>query len=216
MSKKSRLTRERIVEAAIAVADRGGISAVSMRNVGSELGVEAMSLYHYVANKEGLLDTLSEHVFSQIVMPDEGTPWREALETRAFSARSVLSAHPWAVGMIESRPIPGPALLEHHDRVIGCLMGAGFEPVVASQAFAVVDAFIYGFVLSETTMPFDMREGAEMEYAAEIAPDAEKYPHLAANLAALQATGNFAFSNGFRVGIDLILDSLEAKLGEMG
>jgi len=76
--------------------------------------------------------------------------------------------------MIESRPIPGPALLEHHDRVIGCLMGAGFEPVVASQAFAVVDAFIYGFVLSETTMPFDMREGAEMEYAAEIAPDAGK------------------------------------------
>lgn len=212
MQEKPRLSREKIIAAAAGLADRSGLARVSMRNVGAELGVEAMSLYHYLSNKEELLDELSDFVFSQIETPDESTQWRSALELRASSTRRVLVAHPWGLGMIESRPIPGPALLKHHNSVLGHLVRAGCEPLFASQAFATLDAFVYGFVLSETSMPFEMKEGAEMDYAASLALDESEYPFLAENVAALREAGGFAFSDGFQVGLGIILDSIEARL----
>jgi hypothetical protein len=114
--------------------------------------------------------------------------------------------------MIESRPIPGPALLKHHNSVLGHLVRAGCEPLFASQAFATLDAFVYGFVLSETSMPFEMKEGAEMDYAASLTLDESEYPFLAENVAALREAGGFAFSDGFQVGLGIILDSIEARL----
>lgn len=128
MTARGTLSRQRVVDAAAAVADRTGLVGVSMRIVGAELGAEAMSLYHYVSNKEALLDALAEWAFIQIDLPEVGDPWRDAMVHRAESARTVLRAHPWALGMLESRHVPGPALLRHHDRVLGCLMTEGLPP----------------------------------------------------------------------------------------
>ncbi|RLQ83131.1 TetR/AcrR family transcriptional regulator C-terminal domain-containing protein [Salinibacterium amurskyense] len=212
MSVRGTLSRERIVDAAAAVADRDGLASVSMRTVGAELKVQAMSLYHHVSNKEALLNELAEWVFSQIELPEIDAPWREQMVRRAQSARQVLRAHPWGLGMLESRPVPGPALLRHHDRVMGCLMAHGFSAALATHAFSTIDAFVYGFVLTESGLPFAPGEGAEAEFAAEVAPSAEEYPHLARALAELFGAGEYAFENEFGDGLTLILDGLELQL----
>ena len=199
--------------AAAAVADRDGLAGVSMRTVGAELRVQAMSLYHHVSNKEALLDELAEWAFSQIELPAIDAPWREQMLRRAQSARQVLRAHPWALGMLESRPVPGPALLRHHDRVLGCLMAHGFSAALATHAFSTIDAFVYGFVLTESALPFDPGEGAEEEFAAEVAPSPEEYPHLSRALVDLFAAAEYAFENEFVDGLDLILDGLQLQLG---
>src|SRR3954471_24144927 len=100
MTPRPPLSRDRIIAAAAAVADRAGAVAVSMRSVAKVLGVEAMSLYHHVPSKEALLDDLVEWVFERIQLPEVGDTWREALTRRARSVRSVLTAHPWALGMM--------------------------------------------------------------------------------------------------------------------
>lgn len=205
------LSAERIVDAAVRVADEGGLSRVSMRNVAAELGVEAMSLYHHVANKEALLDGLADWVFTRIDLPVPDDPWRAAMRDRAGSARRVLAAHPWALGLIESRT-PGPALLAHHDAVLGCLRANGFTVPMATHAFSAIDAYVYGFVLTEQTMPF--AAGQEREYAAGIEEHlpADRYPHLAETLREQVIDPGFAFSDEFDFGLELILDGLERRL----
>ncbi len=161
MPRRPALSHDRIVEAAVRVADAGGLGQVSMRNVGRELGVEAMSLYHHVANKDALLDGLASWIFTQVELPEPDAPWRPAMAARAASAREVLAAHPWALGLIESRRSPGAPLLRHHDAVLGCLRGNGFSVALAAHAFSAIDAYVYGFVLTELNLPFDADEGAE-------------------------------------------------------
>src|SRR3712207_3378353 len=122
------LTRERVLRAALALADEGGHEALSMRNLGRQLGVEAMSLYNHVANKEDILDGLVDIVFGEIEVPSPGeADWRTAMRERAISVREALSRHRWAVGLMESRVNPGPANLRHHNAVMGCLREAGFS-----------------------------------------------------------------------------------------
>jgi len=207
------LSSERIVDAASRVADRGGLTAVSMRNVGRELSVEAMSLYHHVAGKEALLDDLADWVFAQIRLPRATDLWREGMLRRARSAREVLAAHPWALGLIESRSAPGPALLKHHDAVIGCLHRGGFPLLLASQAFSVIDAYVYGFVLTEQTLPFDpaVAENAG-DFARQVAPMLAEYPHLAALVGELTTDRDYVFADEFEVGLGMILDQLEYRL----
>jgi AcrR family transcriptional regulator len=207
------LSSERIVDAASRVADRGGLTAVSMRNVGRELSVEAMSLYHHVAGKEALLDGLADWVFAQIRLPRATDSWREGMLRRARSAREVLAAHPWALGLIESRSAPGPALLKHHDAVIGCLHRGGFPLLLASQAVSVLDAYVYGFVLTEQTLPFDpaVAENAG-DFARQVAPMLAEYPHLAALVGELTTDRDYVFADEFEVGLGMILDQLEYRL----
>jgi AcrR family transcriptional regulator len=213
MSRRARLTHELVVAAAVAVADHGGLAAVSMRNVARELGVEAMSLYHHVASKDALLDALADWAFAQMELPTPGTPWREAMAARAGSARDVLAAHPWALGMLESRSNPGPALLRHHDGVLGLLRGGGFSVELAAHAYSVIDAYVFGFVLTETNLPFEAGEGAE-EFVHETAGlmSPEEYPHLTEMAAELVVGGSYDFADEFGYGLELILDSLEARL----
>ena len=155
------LSHERVVDAASRVADASGLAGVSMRSVGRELGVEAMSLYHHVAGKDALLDGLADWVFARITLPRSGMRWRAEMEERARSARAVLAAHPWGLGLLESRRSPGPATLGHHDAVLGCLRTAGFSVALAAHAFSVLDAYTYGFVLTEVNLPFEPGESAE-------------------------------------------------------
>lgn len=211
MNQRLPLSGERIVEAAVAVADRGGLMAVSMRNVGRELGVEAMSLYHHVANKEALLDALADWVFSRIDLPDERERWREGMVKRAASARDVLGGHPWSLGLIESRSTPGPALMRHHNAVLGCLRAGGFPVTLASHAFSVIDAYVYGFVLTEQNLPFDSAaSGAAEDFAADAAALIQDYPHLAELIQEL-ASG-YTYAAEFHYGLDVILDELERRL----
>jgi AcrR family transcriptional regulator len=213
MPRRAPLDRQRIVEAAVRVADRGGITAVSMRNVGKELGVEAMSLYHHLDGKDALLDALVDWVFSQIDLPAGDAPWRSAMTGRAESARAVLAAHPWALGLIESRRSPGPALLRHHDRVLECLRRNGFSVALAAHAFSAIDAYVYGFVLTEVNLPFEAGEGAE-DFVAEVRsllPESE-YPYLVEQLTEQVVGRDYAYGDEFGFGLALILDGLERHL----
>ena len=202
------LSRERVVEAASRVADAGGLAGVSMRSVGRELGVEAMSLYHHVASKDALLDGLADWVFAQITTPTIGAPWRGEMEARAHSARAVLAAHPWGLGLLESRRSAGPATFGHHDAVLGCLRTDGFTVALAAHAFSVLDAYTYGFVLTEVNLPFE--PGTADEFIDEIAAALADRPWMA-ELVAERITGkDYAYGDEFEHGLTLVLDGIEA------
>ena len=205
------LSQSAIIEAAAEVADAGGVGAVTMRSVAKVLGVEAMSLYYHVANKEALLDALANWVFEQIALPDVNENWRTAMITRAQSARQVLSKHPWALGMLESRPTPGEKLLEHHDRILGCLLGGGMTPVLAAHAFSAIDSYIYGFVLTEASIS-SPDASAEEGFESEVALQADKYPNMALIATAAKDSHSFTFEDEFDYGLQLILDGFEQRL----
>jgi AcrR family transcriptional regulator len=212
-TRRTPLTRERVLHAAVALADASGSESLSMRKLGEAVGVEAMSLYHHVASKEDLLDGMIDVVFAEIELPVGGEDWRTAIRRRAISARRVLSRHGWAIGFMESRGSPGPATLRHHDAVIGCLRDAGFSIELAAHAFSVLDSYIYGFALQERSLPF-----ATPEETAELAQDilagfpADKYPHLAELTTQHVLRPGYDYRNEFEFGLDLILDGLERQV----
>jgi len=204
------LSTQRVIDAASRVADASGLPGVSMRSVGRELEVEAMSLYHHVASKDALLDGLTDWLFARIDTPSPSGPWRAEMEARAHSARTVLAAHPWGLGLIESRRTPGPATLHHHDAVLGCLRAAGFSVVLAAHAFSVLDAYVYGFVLTEVNLPFQAGDSAE-DFVEDLGPITDVYPHLA-ELVAEQIVGrDYQYGDEFDYGLAIVLDGLAAR-----
>jgi AcrR family transcriptional regulator len=209
---KTVLTQEAIIEAAAEVADAGGVAAVTMRSVAKILGVEAMSLYYHVANKDALLDSLADWVFEQITLPDVEDNWRIGMVARAHSARSVLSKHPWALGMLESRPTPGENLLRHHDSVLGCLLRGGMTPVLAAHAFSAIDSYIFGFVLNEASLSSEPENSEQEGFSAAVAKQAEKYPNMALIAMAAMNDFNFTFEDEFDYGLSLILDGFDERL----
>lgn len=210
----ARLSRERVVAAAVALADARGIAAVSMRRVGQELGVEAMSLYHHVGGKDGLLDGMVDAVFAEIG-PFDGPGWRAAMRRRADRTRATLARHPWATPLLESRRTPGPATLAHHDAVIGVLRGAGFPVPLAAHAFACLDSYTFGFAIQEAALP--LGSGAETSaLAREITGRfaAGEYPHLAELATEHVMAPGYSFGDEFAFGLDLLLDGLERALAQ--
>ncbi len=154
------LNRDRVLRAAVTLADAGGMAALTMRRLGESLGVEAMSLYNHVASKSDLLDGMIDIVFGEIDLPSGDGDWRAAMRRRAISARQVLRRHPWAIGLMESRTSPGPATLQHHDAVLGCLRQGGFPVELTAHAYSLLDSYIYGFALQEASLPFGTGEEA--------------------------------------------------------
>jgi len=204
------LSRERVLRAAVAFADESGIGSLSMRRLGEVLGVEAMSLYNHVANKSELLDGMVDVVFGEIDLPGGESDWRSAMRQRAISARTVLSRHRWAIGLMESRTTPGPATLRHHDAVIGSLRGGGFSVAMAAHAFSVLDSYIYGFALQEANLPFDTgEETAELAQAILAQFPADEYPHLTELTVEHVLQPGYDYGNEYAFGLDLILDGLE-------
>ena len=128
--------------------------ALSMGKLGEALGVEAMSLYNHVANKDELLHGRVDLVFAEIERPAAGQEWRRQSAKRAVSARQALARHPWAIALMSTPTSPGPTTLRHHDAVIGSLRAAGFSVAMAAHAFSALDCYIYGFALQEATLPF--------------------------------------------------------------
>jgi AcrR family transcriptional regulator len=203
------LSRERVLAAAVALADAGGVEGLTMRRLGEALGVEAMSLYHHVANKDDLLDGMIDVVFAEIELPS-GDDWRTAMRRRAVSARAALSRHRWAIGLMESRTTPGPATLRQHDAVLGCLRAAGFSLPLAGHAFSAIDSYVYGFALQERGLPFDTpEETAELaqEMLAQFPVDA--YPHLFEFTTEHVMRPGYDYATEFGFGLDLLLDGLE-------
>lgn len=203
------LSKRRLVAEAIRLADQDGVHGLSMRGLASELGAGAMSLYHYVANKDALLDAMIDVVFEEIELPPADVPWRDAMRLRAASARQVLLRHRWALGLMESRTSPGPANLRHHEAVTACLRRAGFSVVLATHANWLIDSYVYGFALQEASLPFDAAEftdAAEDVYLPQL--PADQFPYLNESAAALAAAG-YDPATEFDFGLDLILDALE-------
>ena len=206
------LTKERVLDAAIALADESGIESLTMRKLAEDLGVEAMSLYYHVANKNVILDGMVDQAFSEIDMSFVELDWRSAMTHRAISVREVLSLHPWAISLMQSRTNPGPALLHHHDSVIGILRQAGFSIEMTAHAYSALDAYIYGFVSQELSLPFDTSSAEE---AAEVADailesfPTEVFPYLAELTIEHVMQPGYNYADEFEFGLDLILDSLE-------
>jgi AcrR family transcriptional regulator len=203
------LSRETVLAAAVELADRDGLAALSMRSLARHLGVEAMSLYHHVANKEALLDGMVDAVFAEIHAPTRSGDWREELRRRHHSARAALNRHRWAVGLMDSRTSPGPANLRHHDAVLGCLRGGGFTLTMAAHAFALLDSHLYGFLLQEVSLPFDDGDDAS-EVAGEILGEVPVagLPHLTEMAVEHVMRPGYAFADEFDWGLELILDGL--------
>jgi AcrR family transcriptional regulator len=206
------LSRELVLRGAMAIADEGGIGSMTIRSLAQRLNVKPMSVYYYVANKDDILDAIVDLVFSEIELPDPSGHWRTELLKRADSARAALRAHPWAIGLMESRTSPGPATLRHHDAVIATLRGAGFTEALTAHAYALLDSYIYGFALQEAGLPFhgtdtlaDVAEPIIAEFST------GDYPHLVQMATNYYMRPGYNFSDEFAWGLELICDGLEQR-----
>ncbi len=202
------LSRDRVLRAAIRLADEGGLEAVSMRKVGRVLRVEAMSLYKHVANKDDILDGIADLVTADFEVPSGDVDWKTAMRRGAISAHEVLLRHPWASSLVESRTNAGPARLRYLDAVIGALSAAGFEMPTVMRAVMALDSHTYGFVLQEVAWPFDAEKAPEAAATFERGLPAGDYPNLA-TMAQMVATAPQGVPVDFEFGLDLILDGLE-------
>jgi AcrR family transcriptional regulator len=211
-----RLSRDRIVRAAIELADAEGIAGLSMRRLAEELDAAPMALYRHVANKDDLLDGMIDLVFAELDV-STGSGWRAAMRERAIGMRQALLRHRWAVGKMEGGT-PGPASLRHHNATMGCLREqAGLSFPVAVHAYSAMDSYIYGFALQETTLPFRdadeaVAEAERRQGAAEsvMTPEAfaKKYPFLF-EIAQQLAESRYDYDAEFEIGLDLVLDGIE-------
>ena len=208
-----RLNRDRVLRVAVGLADTGGIESLTMRKLGVELGVEAMSLYNHVANKADLLDGMIDVVFAEIDLPTGDSDWRVAMRRRATSAREVLARHRWATGLMESRTAPGPATLRHHDSVLGTLRRAGFSIELAAHAYSALDSYTYGFALQEPSLPFDQGDDTAKVAQAIMSRFASgEYPHLTEIAVDHVMQPGYSYGNEFAFGLELILDGLDRAL----
>ncbi|MEV0062281.1 TetR/AcrR family transcriptional regulator [Nocardia sp. NPDC050718] len=207
------LSRERVLDAAIRVADRAGAEAITMRRVAQELGVEAMSLYHHVPNKDAILDGVVDAVFAAIDLPPtDYDDWRDAIRARAHSAHRVLAQHTWALGLMDSRRHPGPATLRHHDAALGVLRTAGFTLPMAAHAVSLIDSYVGGYVLQEANLPVTTPTEVE-DVASDILaslPDGE-LPYLTELIVDHALRPGYDHTAEFAYGLDLILDGLESR-----
>jgi AcrR family transcriptional regulator len=202
------LSRDRVLRAAIGLADEGGLESVSMRRLGQVLRVEAMSLYKHVANKDDVLDGIADLVMGDFEVPSGDVDWKTAIRRGAISAHQILLRHPWASGLIESRRNAGPARLRYLDAVIGVLLAAGFAMPIVIRAVMALDSHTYGFVLQEQTWSFAVETAPEMAAAFARGLPAGEYANLLA-MAEMVATAPHGAPLDFEFGLDLILDGLE-------
>ncbi len=212
-AERTPLTRRRVIDEAVRLADADGLSALSMRSVARRLDVEAMSLYHHVANKEDLLDGMVDAVLAEFHLPQVGADWVVEMRARSQSGRQVLKSHPWAVGLMDSRKGAGLETLAHHNAVLGCLREAGFSVRLAGHAFALLDAHLYGFLIQELSLPFqgedDLAHLADQIVTA--LPEGE-LPYFREFVSERVLQPGYDFGDEFDAGLELILDGLGASV----
>ncbi len=217
------LSRERVLRAAIKIADESGIESLSMRKLGQALGVEAMSLYRHVASRNAILDGIIEMVVGEIEIPAKGSDWKTSMRKRAISAHEALLRHPWASALIESRMSFSPVMLRYADSILGSLRQAGLPIAMAYRAFLTLDSYIYGFTLQEVSWPWDAEEVPDVTARLQGQVPADAYPNIAevmkyivsSNTAQARSKHQEAssYSSEFEFGLDLILDGFERMRG---
>ena len=202
------LSRDRILQTAIQLADDHGIDALSMRRLAQQLGVKAMSLYNHVTNKDDLIDGMVDIVAGEIAVPDIGVNWKTAMRQRAISAHEVLLRHPWATMAMVSRANVGPAMLRYVNATLGCLVEAGFSFEMADHVWNAIDNHIYGFTLQKLNFPFEEAEYADAARKYVSMLPVETYPYLN-KLTHYVINGQYNGIHDFEFGLDLILNSLD-------
>ena len=204
------LSRERILDAAIALADAEGVRGLTMRRLAAELGVEAMTIYYHVPNKDGILDALVERVIAEIELPERGTEWRSALRSLALSAYGVLGRHRWATQMmLGPGRAPGPMRMRYMDSILAILTDAGFEPTVADHAYHAIEGHVMGFTLWEAGMNLGTREEIQALGRAFLAElPTEIYPNVAAHIEHHLEPRRPDAVSSFTFALDLLLDGL--------
>ena len=213
-SRPGTLTREAVVAAAVSLADRQGLERLSMRALAADLGVEAMSLYNHVRNKDDLIDAMVEAVLAEVERPRPGPDWRGGLRARAVSMRTAFLAHPWAPQLIVGRLNIGPNMLALYDATIGCLVAAGVDHARADHLCNAMDSLIFGFHLLERTFPLQPEHYADAARAFLPRIDPDHLPHMQA-MTRLVAEGQHSGVHDFAFAMDLMLDTIEAATARM-
>ncbi len=210
--RRSPLNRERVLRAAMELADAHGIESLTMRKLGQSLGVEAMSLYNHVANKDDILDGMVDLVLTDIEVPTAGTDWRAAMRHRSISAHQVLLAHPWAAMLIMSRYSIGPGMTQYLNETLGRLREGGFSIQGALDAWHTLDSHLYGFTLQELNLPFDVNDAPQVSAEVLGQLPAERFPYVVEVITEVMHSGR---EEDFEFGLDLILDGLQRRIGKV-
>lgn len=214
VDRRAPLSRERVLRAAVDLADREGIDAVSMRRVGSELGVEAMSLYNHVANKEDLLDGMVDVIVGEIDPAAEGGEWKATLRNRILSARRTMLRHPWASAAITSRRQPSPVMMKYMDATGGILLRGGFSVDLMHHAFHALGSRVLGFTQELFDDSSELDQSPEMQ-SVMLEQMAAEYPNLTAVVRQVAHDDASVVGSGcddqaeFEFALDLMLDGLE-------
>jgi AcrR family transcriptional regulator len=206
------LSKERVLAAAVALADAQGVEGLSMRKLAQELGVVPMALYKHVANKDELLDAMVDVVVGEIDPPAGGTDWKTAMRRRVLSARGALLRHPWASRVMESRASPTPAVLAYMDSMIGMLRAGGFSIDLTHHAMHAMGSRLLGFSQELFDETADVGPGMDAETLRELAG---AFPHITELVAAITHDQASVVGVGcddqfeFEFALDLMLDGLE-------
>ena len=208
------LSRERVIDAAIRLADESGIDSLTMRRLAHELGVEAMSLYYYVANKDELLNAIADVVVSEWELPAPGAGWKSAIRGTAISAHEVLTRHPWSASLVLSGAGVSPARLRYMNSILGSLREAGFSEGQTDHAYHALESHIMGFALWEVGMNLGSAEDLAALATAFLEQLSEdEFPHVAEHVHQHLKPPDPKDPGAFAFGLDLILDGLERLRG---
>jgi AcrR family transcriptional regulator len=202
------LSRERVLEAALRLVDEGGLEALSMRKLAGELGVQAMSLYNHVANKDDIIDGLVDIVVAEIEVPRFDLDWKTAMRRRSISAHEMLLRHPWATMPLVSRINVGPAMLTYINGTLGCLYEAGFSLERADQIWNAIDSHIYGFTLQELNFPVEAENYSEAAKTGLPLIPEDLYPYMN-KLTHAVIEKRYDGISDFNFGLELLLDGLD-------
>ena len=205
---RNSLTIDRVVAGAVELADAEGIDALTMRALATHLEVRPMAIYHYVANKDAILDAIVDAVFGEVYIPEATGDWRDELTTRSASMRAALGRHPWAVGLLETRPTPGIASLTNHNAVLDVLLTTGFSLPATAHAYAAIDAFVYGFALQEAMLNSVDLAGSAPELLAGM--NLTDFPRITEFAMQHVMQPGYAFGNSFDAGLTMVLDGIAA------
>jgi AcrR family transcriptional regulator len=203
------LDADRIVSAAVAIADREGIESLTIRRLAVELGTKPMTIYHHLSSKEKIVDGMVDQVYSSIHSPSTEGWWRDEIHRRCVSAAAVLADHPWAIPLMESSASPGPANLRHHDAMVACLRHGGFPMTTIIEVYTLLDSYVFGFALQQANLPFGADEELSELAASTMSALEDEYPHITELNRFLVGKPGFSFRDTFEIGLGILLDGLE-------
>ena len=216
---RRRLNRDRVLRAAVALADEAGIETLSMRSLAQRLGVVPMALYKHVANKEELLDGMVDVVVGDIDLPAPGADWKAAVRQRVLSARASLLRHRWASQVIESRTSASPVVLDHMESLVGLFRAGGFSVDLTHHVMHALGTRMWGF--TQEVFPTPAQPVDPVERAAMLGRFATRYPHIVEMATAGSHDEGSAVGGGcddqfeFEFALDLLLDGFE-RLHQQG